>query len=217
MVGLSAGQAPSGRLGNDGSSPAPGIHVPAPPRRPHVAGNEREGTVEVLIPEAQLQARVQALGQMIAAAYTEITPREMPVLVGILRGSVLFTADLLRAIAIDFAVDFLAISSYVGCDSSGVVRLTKDLDHAITGRHVLIVEDIIDTGLTLRYVLRSLRTRNPASLAVCTLLNKPVRRLTDLPVQYTGFDIPDVFVVGYGLDYQQRYRELPYIGTLHLP
>jgi hypoxanthine phosphoribosyltransferase len=111
-------------------------------------------------------------------------------------------------------IDFLAVSSYVGRDSSGVVRLLKDLDHPIAGKHVLLVEDIIDTGLTLNYVLRVLRTREPATLDVCTLLNKPARRLVEQPLRYVGFDIPDAFVVGYGLDYNQRFRNLPYIGVL---
>jgi hypoxanthine phosphoribosyltransferase len=168
----------------------------------------------VLIPEAALRRRVVELGARITADYAG----EAPVLVGILRGSVTFLADLLRCVDLPVTVDFLAISSYVGRDASGVVRLLKDLDNSITARHVLLVEDIIDTGLTLSYVLRVLGTRGPASLAVCTLLNKPARRLIDQPlVRYVGFDIGDVFVVGYGLDYNQRYRNLPYIGTLRLP
>ena len=168
---------------------------------------------EVLITEAQLQRRVRELGGSIAADYAG----RQPVLVGILRGSVMFLADLLRAIDIPVTVDFLAISSYVGRDSSGVVRLLKDLDHSITGKHVLMVEDVIDTGLTLSYVLRVLATRAPASLGVCTLLNKPRARLVDHPLKYVGFDIPDAFVVGYGLDYNQRYRNLPFIAVLDLP
>lgn len=169
---------------------------------------------ETLIPEATLTARVTALGAQITADYQG----QSLVLVGILRGSVMFVADLLRRIDLPVTLDFLAISSYVGRDSSGVVRLLKDLDHPITDKHVLLVEDIIDTGLTLNYVLRVLGTRSPASLAVCTLLNKPARRLIDHPlVRYVGFDIPDAFVVGYGLDYNQRYRNLPYISALKLP
>jgi hypoxanthine phosphoribosyltransferase len=167
---------------------------------------------QILVDEQRLQARVRELGQQIAHDYAD----ELPVLVGILRGSVVFLADLLRSVEIPLTMDLLAISSYSGRDSSGVVRLLKDLDHPIAGKHVLIVEDIIDTGLTLNYVLRSLRTRGPASLEVCTLLNKPARRLIDLQIRYTGFDVPDVFVVGYGLDYNQRYRNLPFLGVLRV-
>jgi hypoxanthine phosphoribosyltransferase len=163
-----------------------------------------------LITRAQLEARVRELGAAISRDYAG---RPL-VLVGILRGSVMFLADLLRAITIPVSVDFLAISSYVGRDSSGVVRLLKDLDHPIAGMHVLLVEDIIDTGLTLSYVLRVLRTRLPESLAVCTLLNKPRSRLIDQPLRYVGFALPDEFVVGYGLDYHQRFRNLPYIAAL---
>jgi len=167
---------------------------------------------EVVIDEARLQARIGELGAQIARDYAW----KNPVLVGILRGSIMFVADLLRQLDIPASLDLLAISSYSGRDSSGVVRLIKDLDHPIEGKHVLIVEDIIDTGLTLNYVLRSLRTRSPASLEVCTLLSKPARRLIDLPVRYVGFEIPDVFVVGYGLDYNQRYRNLPFLGALRV-
>jgi len=164
-----------------------------------------------LIEEAALQTRIRALGAEIARDYAG----KQLLLVGILRGSVMFMADLLRAIEMPVSVDFLAVSSYVGRDSSGVVRLLKDLDHPIDGLDVLLVEDIIDTGLTLSYVLRVLRTRDPASLAVCTLLNKPRSRLIDQPLKYVGFEIPEEFVVGYGLDYNQRYRNLPFIGTLN--
>ncbi len=165
---------------------------------------------EVLITQERLQRRVQELAAQIAADYAD----KKPVLVAILRGSVMFLADLLRALPIPVTIDFLAISSYSGRDSSGVVRLLKDLDQPITGKHVLLVEDIIDTGLTLSYVLRILRARQPASLEVCTLLDKPAHRLIEQPLRYIGFSIPDVFVVGYGLDYQQRYRNLPYIAVL---
>jgi hypoxanthine phosphoribosyltransferase len=163
-----------------------------------------------LISEAELRARVQSLGAAISRDYAG----KRLLLVGLLRGSVIFLADLLRAVTIPVSVDFLAVSSYVGRDSSGVVRLLKDLDHPIAGMDVLLVEDIIDTGLTLSYVLRVLKTRDPASLEVCTLLNKPRSRLIDQPLKYVGFDIPDEFVVGYGLDHNQRHRNLPYIATL---
>jgi hypoxanthine phosphoribosyltransferase len=164
----------------------------------------------ILIAETALQQRVRELGAAISRDYVS----RQPVLVGILRGSVVFMADLLRSISIPVTVDFLAISSYVGRDASGVVRLLKDLDQSITAKHVLLVEDVIDTGLTLNYVLRVLRTREPASLAVCTLLDKPAARLVEQPLKYVGFPIPNEFVVGYGLDYNQRYRNLPYISAL---
>jgi len=163
-----------------------------------------------LIAEEALRERVRQLGAAISRDYVG----KQLLLVGLLRGSVIFLADLLRAVTIPVKVDFLAVSSYVGRDSSGVVRLLKDLDHPIAGMDVLLVEDIIDTGLTLSYVLRVLKTRDPASLEVCTLLNKPRSRLIDQPLKYIGFDVPDGFVVGYGLDHNQHHRNLPYIGTL---
>lgn len=165
----------------------------------------------VLIDREQLQARVRELG----AAITRDYQGRFPLLVGVLRGPVLFMADLLREIHLHVAIDFIAVSSYGPTShTSGVVRLTKDLDESIEGRDVILVEDIIDTGLTLRYILRNLRGRKPASLAICALLNKQVRRLIDVDIKYKGFDIPDAFVVGYGLDYNQRYRNLPYICIL---
>ena len=163
-----------------------------------------------LIAEQALRDRVRQLGAEISSDYDG----KSLLLVGLLRGSVIFLADLLRAVTIPVKVDFLAVSSYVGRDSSGVVRLLKDLDHPIAGLDVLLVEDIIDTGLTLSYVLRVLKTRDPASLEVCTLLNKPRSRLIDQPLRYVGFDVPDEFVVGYGLDHNQHHRNLPYIATL---
>jgi hypoxanthine phosphoribosyltransferase len=165
---------------------------------------------DVLVTQDALQVRIKELGKEISRDYagTDL------VLIGILRGSVLFLADLMRAIEGPVSLDFLAISSYVGRDSSGVVRLLKDLDHPIAGKHVLLVEDIVDTGLTLSYVLRVLKTRQPASLDVCTLLSRRRGRLIDQPMKYIGFEIPDAFVIGYGLDYNQRFRNLPYIGIL---
>ena len=163
-----------------------------------------------LITEEQLRERVGHLGASISRDYAG----KNLLLVGLLRGSVVFLADLLRAVTIPVKVDFLAVSSYVGRDSSGVVRLLKDLDHPIAGMDILLVEDVIDTGLTLSYVLRVLKTRDPASLEVCTLLNKPRGRLIDQPLKYVGFDVPDEFVVGYGLDHNQHHRNLPYITTL---
>jgi hypoxanthine phosphoribosyltransferase len=161
-----------------------------------------------LIPQNRLQERVSELGQEISLAYAD----GGLMLVAILRGAFVFAADLLRAITIPATIDFMAISSYAG--QAGVVRITKDLEESIAGRHVLMVEDIIDTGLTANYLLENLKRRNPASLALCALLNRSARRIIDLPVAHRGFEIPDLFVVGYGLDYQQRYRNLPYIATL---
>jgi hypoxanthine phosphoribosyltransferase len=164
----------------------------------------------VLISEQQLQARVAELGRQLAADYRG----RRPVLVGVLRGCVFFLADLIRHMDIDLEVDFMAISSYSSKSALGVVRVLKDLDIPLEGRHVLLVEDIIDTGLTVNYIMKLLATREPASLRLCTLLNKPARRLIDREIHYIGFDVQDVFVVGYGLDYEHRYRNLPYIGVL---
>ncbi len=166
----------------------------------------------VLFSEAQIQERIRALGAQITRDYGGTTP----LLVSVLKGALYFMADLTRAITIPITMDFMAITSY-GDETtpSGAVRLIKDLDEKITGRHVLLVEDIIDTGLTADYLLRTLRARDPASLCICTLLDKTARRIVDtLPIQYRGFEIPDAFVVGYGLDYRQLYRNLPFIGIL---
>lgn len=166
----------------------------------------------VLFTEAQIQDRIRELAAAISRDYAEATP----LLVSVLKGALYFMADLTRAITIPVAVDFMAITSYApGQATSGAVRLIKDLDEEITGRHVLLVEDIIDTGLTAAYLLRVLRARDPASLRICALLDKSARRIVDtLPITYRGFEVPDVFVVGYGLDYQQLYRNLPFIGVL---
>jgi hypoxanthine phosphoribosyltransferase len=165
---------------------------------------------EILISPAEIAAKVEELGRLIAERYQG---KEL-VLVSVLKGAVVFLADLMRAIPIPLAIDFLAISNYGGKGASGVVRIIKDLDQDIARRHVLMVEDIVDTGLTLGYLLRTLQARNPASLQVCTLLDRSVRRIVDLPIAFRGFEIPDRFVVGYGLDYQHRYRNLPFIGVL---
>lgn len=166
---------------------------------------------EVFITREELLARVGELGRQISIDYAG----KAPILVGALKGVMCFMADLVRAITIPLEVDFMAISSYTTEErDKGVVRVIKDLDLPITDRHVIFVEDVIDTGLTLNYLLRSLRARSPASLEVCTLLNKPTRRLMEIPLQYKGFDLPDFFVVGYGLDYAERYRNLPFIGIL---
>ena len=166
---------------------------------------------EILITAEQLQARTGELAAQIDADYAG---RDL-LLVGVLKGAIMVMADLARAMHLPVQMDWMAISSYgSGTKSSGVVRILKDLDTDITGRHVLIVEDIVDSGLTLSWLAGNLRSRGPASLEVCALLTKPERRKVDLPTRYVGFEIPNRFVVGYGLDYAQRYRNLPFVGTL---
>jgi hypoxanthine phosphoribosyltransferase len=166
---------------------------------------------EVLIDEAALRQRIEELGEEIS---TDYAGREV-LLVGVLKGAVFFMADLMRQLSLPCEIDFMAISSYgEGTDSSGVVRILKDLDSNIRERHVLVLEDIIDTGLTLSYLMRNLGAREPASLEVCALLVKHGRRETDVPVKYVGFEIPNQFVVGYGLDYAERYRNLPHVAVL---
>lgn len=166
---------------------------------------------EVLIDVGQLAKRVKELGEEITADYAG---KEI-LMVGVLRGAVIFMSDLARAVQVPVAIDFMAVSSYgASTSSSGVVRILKDLDEDLNGRHVLIVEDIIDSGLTLNYLVDNLKARNPASLKLCTLLNKPSRRKATVHVDYNGFTIPDYFVVGYGLDFDEKYRNLPYIGIL---
>ena len=170
-----------------------------------------QGVGEVLIEEDRLQERIRELGREISSDYDG---REL-LLVGVLKGAVFFMADLMRHLTIPCEIDFMAISSYgASTDSSGVVRILKDLDINIEGRHVLVVEDIIDSGLTLSYLMRNLEAREPASLEVCSLLTKPERREIDVPVRYVGFEIPNRFVIGYGLDFAERYRNLPYVGVL---
>jgi len=167
--------------------------------------------IEPLIPGSRIEARVKELGEEISSDYRG----QVPILVSILKGSFLFLADLARNINILHEIDFLSISSYgLSTQSSGVVRLLKDLSTSIEGRDVLVVEDIVDTGLTWRYIRNNLLTRNPSSLRIVTLLEKRERRQVDVPLDYVGFVIPDRFVVGYGLDYEERYRNLPYIGAL---
>ncbi len=166
---------------------------------------------EVLINEDALEARVSELGAEISADYAG---RDL-LLIGVLKGAVFFMADLMRRLTIPCEVDFMAISSYgAATDSSGVVRILKDLDINIENRHVLVVEDIIDSGLTLSYLVRNLESREPASLEVCALLAKPDRREIDVDVRYVGFEIPNRFVIGYGLDLGERYRNLPYVAAL---
>jgi hypoxanthine phosphoribosyltransferase len=171
-----------------------------------------EDIAEVLITEREIEDRIAELGAQISEDYRD----KDPVLVGVLRGVFMFMADLVRHITIPISIDFIGITRYgPSTRTHGVVRFVKDLDIYIKDRHVLFVEDVIDTGLTLRYILRSLKTRQPASLRICTLFNKPRIRLFDLDIAYTGFVLPDKFVVGYGLDYNERYRNLPFVGELH--
>jgi hypoxanthine phosphoribosyltransferase len=165
----------------------------------------------VLIDEERLRSRVAGLGEEVSADYAG---RDL-LLIGVLKGAVFFMADLMRHLTVTCEVDFMAISSYgAATDSSGVVRILKDLDINIAGRDVLVVEDIIDSGLTLSYLMRNLEAREPASLEICALLTKPARREIDVPVRYVGFEIPNRFVIGYGLDFAERYRNLPYVGVL---
>src|SRR5438093_6561352 len=166
---------------------------------------------EILVPEDELSARVQELGREVSRDYAG---RDL-LLVGVLKCAVFFLSDLMRHLEVPCEVDFMAVASYgSSTDSSGVVRILKDLDIPIEGREVLIVEDIVDSGLTLSYLLRTLRARNPKSLEVCALLTKPERRKVDLPIRYVGFEIPNRFAIGYGLDYDQQFRNLPYVAAL---
>jgi len=166
---------------------------------------------ETLVSSEELQQRVAELGRQISADYAG---RDL-FMVGVLKGAVLFLADLMRHVDVPCEIDFMAVSSYGSqTDSSGVVRILKDLDAPIEGRHVLIVEDIIDSGLTLSWLVGNLKSRDPASVEICAMLRKPSSSQMDVEVAYTGFEVPDEFVVGYGLDYAERYRNLPFIGTL---
>lgn len=165
----------------------------------------------ILLTEEQIRVRVAEIGRQISIDYNG---KEVLV-TGILKGAMIFLADLVRSITVPTCFDFMAVSSYgSSTKSSGVVRILKDLDQSIEGRHVLIVEDIIDTGLTLNYLLDNLKSRGPASLKVCTLLDKPSRRVAEVKIDYNGFSIPDEFVVGYGLDYNEHYRNFPYVMVL---
>ncbi len=164
---------------------------------------------DVLLSEERIRARVQELGREIARDYAG---RPLTV-VGVLKGSFVFLADLVRAIDLPISVDFIGISSYAGTSTTGVVKITSDLSRPIEGQHVLLVEDLVDTGLTMAYLLENLETRRPASLAVCALLEKPTRAKVKVPIAYRGFVIDDVFVVGYGLDWDGKMRNLPYVGV----
>ncbi|MGI8804562.1 MAG: hypoxanthine phosphoribosyltransferase [Thermoleophilaceae bacterium] len=166
---------------------------------------------KILVQQDELAHRVRELGREISADYRG----EEIFLVGVLKGAVFFLSDLMRHLDVPCQIDFMAVASYgSSTDSSGVVRILKDLDAPIEGQKVLIVEDIVDSGLTLSYLLRTLRARNPASVEVCALLTKPERRKVDLPIRYVGFEIPNRFAIGYGLDHAERYRNLPYVAAL---
>ena len=178
---------------------------------PVPAATIHDDVEEILLSGERIQARVAELGAQLA---TDYAGRD-PVLVSVLKGSIVFLADLVRRMEIPLSIDLMEVSSYgASTESSGQVRILKDLSMAIDGRDVIVVEDIIDTGLTLNYLLRYLHDKGPASIRICCLLDKPARRLADIAIDYRGFSIPDRFVIGYGLDYDERYRNLPYIGVL---
>jgi hypoxanthine phosphoribosyltransferase len=171
----------------------------------------RDDIDRILVTEQQIQDEVKRLGQQLSREYAG---KDL-LLVGVLKGALMFIVDLARCINLPVTLDFMAVASYgASTETSGIVRILKDLDSSIEGKHVLVVEDIIDSGLTLNYILETLRNRNPASLSVCALLNKVERRRVDVPIDYVCFDIPDEFVVGYGLDFNQIYRNLPFVGVL---
>jgi hypoxanthine phosphoribosyltransferase len=170
-----------------------------------------EGTGKTLIDKEEISSRIAEIAQQITEDYRD---QEL-IMVGVLKGAFVFLADLARCVELPLEIDFVAVSSYgKDTESSGVVRIVKDLDLDIEGKHVLLVEDIVDTGLTLKYLSTMLRERGPASVEICTLLNKPDARKVEIEVKYCGFDVPPLFVVGYGLDYAERYRQLPYVGIL---
>ena len=164
----------------------------------------------VLISEEQIKTRIAQLAQELEAEYKD----KNPLFVGLLKGVVVFFSDMFRAVQIPCELDFMVVSSYAGANTTGVINVKKDLDTDIRGRHVVILEDIIDSGLTLSYTLDYLKSREPASIKICTLLDKPARRRADLTADYIGFTIPDEFVVGYGMDFNEQYRNLPYVGIL---
>lgn len=167
-------------------------------------------TIETFIDAETIAKRVAEMGAEISRDYAD----QPVVLVPVLKGSFVFAADLIRHITIDCSVDFLGLRSYEGTESTGVVQITSDLTKAIEGKHVIVIEDIVDTGLTMQYLLENFGTRKPASLKVASLLHKPARTSVDVPIDYLGFTIEDVFVIGYGLDFDQRYRNLPYLGLV---
>jgi hypoxanthine phosphoribosyltransferase len=178
---------------------------------PETYGELNNDLSRILFSAEAIEQRVRELGQAISRDYVGLNP----LLIGVLKGVLPFMADLLRVITIPIEMDFMAISSYSAeSRDRGYVRIQKDLEEPLAGRHVLFVEHVIDTGLTLNYLLRNLKARNPASLKVCVLFDKSRRRLINLPLDYKGFDLPDLFAVGYGLDYRERYRNLPFVGAL---
>ena len=169
--------------------------------------------IKVLLPEAEVDKKIQELGEQISKDYEGKNLH----MICVLKGGVFFTCELAKRISVPVSLDFMSVSSYgAGTKSSGIVKIVKDLDEPIEGKEVIIVEDIIDSGRTLSYLLQNLKTRNPKSLKLCTLLDKPDRRVCDVKVDYVGFEIPDEFVVGFGLDLDQQYRNLPYIGCVEL-
>ncbi len=165
---------------------------------------------KVLISQIEIEKNVQRIGAQISADYEG----EEPIFVGVLKGCFIFMADLMRHVTINCSMDFMAVSSYQGTSSTGAVKINKDLNEDIAGKHVIIVEDILDSGVTLEYLKRALEARKPASIKIVTLMDKPSRRKADIKADYFCFEVPDAFVVGYGLDYNERYRNLPYIGVL---
>ena len=170
---------------------------------------------EILVQADELQHRIRELGAQISRDYASLGPDRQLLLVGVLKGAVFFVSDLMRELEIPCELDFMAVASYGSAtDSSGVVRILKDLDASIADRDVLIVEDIVDSGLTLQYLLRNLGARDPRTLEVCALLTKPERRKVELPTRYVGFEIPNKFAIGYGLDHDERFRNLPYVAAL---
>lgn len=200
----------------DGAAQFPATTVAELGARPDVPAGPYQGDISsVVLSETEIHERTAELGRVIGAYYAEHGDGQDLLLITVLKGAVLFVTDLARAIGHPTQLEFMAVSSYgSGTSSSGVVRILKDLDRDINGRHVLIVEDIIDSGLTLSWLLKNLASRNPASLKVVTLVRKPDAIRVEVDVAWTGFDVPNEFVVGYGLDYDERYRDLPYIGIL---
>ena len=164
----------------------------------------------VLISQIEIEKKVQEIGEKISADYEG----KEPVFVGVLKGCFIFMADLMRHVTINCSMDFMAVSSYQGTNSTGAVKINKDLNESIDGKHIILVEDILDSGVTLNYLKNYLSVRNPASISVVTLMDKPARRKADIYADYSCFEVPDAFVVGYGLDYNEKYRNLPYIGVL---
>lgn len=192
---------------NKHSTPHSGSGDELPGNHPELA----DGIRQVLYTEEQIHERVVELGRVISREYAG----RNPLMIGVLKGVVFFMADLLRALTIPAEMDFIAVSSYSPeARERGMVRLVKDLETPINGRHILFIEDVIDTGFTLHYLLQNLRARQPASLEVCVLFDKSSSRLLNIPIKYKGFDLPPYFVVGYGLDFREKYRNLPYVGLL---